>query len=50
MGHGLGEMFPDWVEAIWGDDVFEKGIIEASAATEFDRYYRRYFSGMAIKG
>jgi hypothetical protein len=50
LGHGLAEMFPDWVEAIWGDDVPERGKIQDEAATEFDRYYRRHLAGMEIKG
>ena len=51
LGHGLSEMFPDWVEAIWGDDVPEKGdVMTEGLSTEFDKYYWRHYSGTIAKG
>lgn len=51
LGHGISEMFPDWVEAIWGDDVPERGDIRADGlANEFDKYYQRHLTGTAMKG
>jgi hypothetical protein len=50
LGHGLAELFPDWVESIWCDDVPEDGFIQNGEVTEFDRYHRRTLLGAVTKG
>jgi Double-GTPase 2 len=47
LGYGLSELFPDWAEAIWGDDVPEQDTMMDDVSSEFDRFFRRY---LAAKG
>jgi hypothetical protein len=45
LGYGLSDLFPDWVEAIWGTDVPVRDAFDYGVKSEFDKYLRRRLRG-----
>jgi hypothetical protein len=49
LGYGLVDLFPPWVEAIWGNETTVRPPIrEATSLTEYDRYYRRRLTALFL--